>query len=269
MNKILTIFFAFLINSTLWSQTIEKPEIRNQDNKRVIISQIKRTSEKTIIDLFYLSNKNFKEAKASINPKIKIKETYGTKTYKIKSIKGIPLSPNKKTIEYEGQAFTFRLEFERVPSSVSRIDIIDCENSDCFNFYGIKLKSSSSSSSSDKETYTSNSDNDSDRFRRDYNMVSVFDYDTEEWGEWKSGENTFVINYNSNGDIAHYKANGEPELYRKISGVKKEETEEGVSYQIITALDEEGHEFKFQIFDNSKYGLKMIYGSFMVQFAKS
>lgn len=62
-----------------------------------------------------------------------------------------------------------------------------------------------------------------DQFRQDYNLVSIYDSETEKWSDWKEGYNTFVINYNDNGDIAHFKANGEKVVYRKIS----REIEEG------------------------------------------
>ncbi|MDF1868470.1 MAG: hypothetical protein P1U70_26845 [Saprospiraceae bacterium] len=106
------------------------------------------------------------------------------------------------------------------------------------------------------------------RFREDYNFVSIYDVVKEEWSDWNEGNNSFVINYNSNGDIAHYKPNGEMDLYKKISGVEDDYTDTGEHYQVINALDEEGLRFRFQFFDNSSIGLKMIYGNVMIQFAE-
>lgn len=106
------------------------------------------------------------------------------------------------------------------------------------------------------------------QFRKDYNFVALFDMETEQWGDWKEGDNTFVINYNSNGDIAHYKPNGNVEVYKKISSVEEGYTTSGEHYQIITALDGNGNRFQFQFFDNTSIGLKLIYGNFMVQFSK-
>lgn len=122
-----------------------------------------------------------------------------------------------------------------------------------------------------EETATSKEDssNDTDRFREDYDLVAVYDPDTEVWSEWQDGNNTFVMNYNRNGDIAHYKANGDVETYRKISEVEIDYTDSGERYQIIEALDEEGILFRFQFFDNRSIGLKMIYNNMMIQFSSS
>jgi hypothetical protein len=77
------------------------------------------------------------------------------------------------------------------------------------------------------------------------------------------------MNHNDNGDIAHYKANGEMVLYKKISTVEENETKDGNKYQIISALDEEGIRFKIQFFNNSEIGIKLIYQNIMIQFSRN
>lgn len=106
-----------------------------------------------------------------------------------------------------------------------------------------------------------------EKFRVDYNYVSFYDSKTETWEDWKKGDNTFVININDKGDIAHLKANGETVIYKKLSGAKEDRTKKGDHYQVIKALDEDGDVFTFQIFDDKRIGLKMIYGDIMIQFA--
>jgi len=107
-----------------------------------------------------------------------------------------------------------------------------------------------------------------DKFRVDYNYISIFDPETQTWDEWTEGDNTFVINVNERGDIAHIKANGETSVYIKMSEVEEEYTEIGNHhYQIIEALDESGNVFHFQLFDERHIGLKMMWGEFIVQFA--
>jgi hypothetical protein len=107
-----------------------------------------------------------------------------------------------------------------------------------------------------------------EKFRIDYNYVAVYDPDTESWSDWKEGDNTFVININERGDIAHVKANGETVVYKKLTGVEEGyATEKSHHYQIISALDEDGDVFRFQIFDDPSVGLKMMWGNFMIQFA--
>lgn len=107
-----------------------------------------------------------------------------------------------------------------------------------------------------------------EKFRVDYDYVAIFDPDTETWSDWQEGDNTFVININERGDIAHLKANGDNVIYKKLSGVEEGYTTEGNHhYQIISALDDDGDVFRFQIFDDKSIGLKMMWGAFMVQFA--
>ena len=109
------------------------------------------------------------------------------------------------------------------------------------------------------------------KFRVDYNNVSFYDFSTDTWSDWKEGDNTFIININDRGDIAHLKANGETVIYRKLSGAEERYAGENNNYhfQIIDAFDEEGNVFKFQLFDDTSIGLKMIWDNVIIQFAKS
>jgi chloramphenicol O-acetyltransferase len=109
-----------------------------------------------------------------------------------------------------------------------------------------------------------------DRFRIDYDMVCVWDEQTNSWSKWKSGNNTFVFNINNNKDITHYKADGSSAHYRKLSnGVEKGTTNDGYQYQMILVLDEDGTKCKLQLFDDTSIGLKLMYSNVMLQFAKS
>ena len=101
------------------------------------------------------------------------------------------------------------------------------------------------------------------------NHVSVYDNETSKWSEWKEGYNTFIINANSNKDIIHIKASGKEVNYRRTSqSVERKYTKDGNGYQIINAIDDDGDRFQFQVFDDIKIGIKMIYGNVMIQFAK-
>lgn len=108
-----------------------------------------------------------------------------------------------------------------------------------------------------------------EKFRVDYNYIAVYDPQSETWGDWQMGDNTFVINVNNRGDIAHLKANGETVIYKRLSGVEEGYTNEGGHhYQIMSALDDEGDVFRFQLFDEKSIGLKMMWGAFMIQFVE-
>lgn len=259
--KQLTTFIIFLfVTASGLTQTIDSPSIDRKDNDNIGILEIKKTSSNTTIHFIYQSDDKYIDGGwVNINPSIKIKDSDGYRSYDLIRAEGIPLSPKKKESDFAGQWFSFQLIFPKISSDISKIDIIECSTSNCFNFYGVSLSANKSSDSESKST----------RFRRDYNVISFYDKDTKKWSEWKSGDNTFVINYNDNGDIAHYKPNGEMALYKKISAVEEDKTESGEKYQIVTALDEDGLRFRFQFFNDPKIGLKLIYNDIMVQFAKN
>jgi hypothetical protein len=103
-------------------------------------------------------------------------------------------------------------------------------------------RSSSSSQNGNSQTTT-------ERFRRDYNYITYYDPDDEEWSEWTEGASTVVFNINSNGDIRIYYA-GKTEVFRKISQVVKDTADGGEEYQRVMILDEKGDEQLLQLFNN-------------------
>lgn len=106
-----------------------------------------------------------------------------------------------------------------------------------------------------------------EQFRVDFNLVAFYDKDTEEWSEWQLGENTFVLNFNDNNDIAHYKPDGSVVYYRNLGGLEVGYTKNGDRYQIVNALDEDGYQISFQLFDDITIGAKLIWANFTVQFS--
>lgn len=106
------------------------------------------------------------------------------------------------------------------------------------------------------------------KFRVDYDLVTFYDPETKTWSKWVEADDTFVININAKGDIAHFKINGTTSIYKKLSSVEEGYIDDNKHYQIIKALDNKGDIFKFQIFDDKYLGLKMMWGDFIIQFAK-
>ena len=105
------------------------------------------------------------------------------------------------------------------------------------------------------------------RFRKDYSHVAIFDFSTSSWSEWESGNNTFVININDNGDVQHYKPNGTSEIYRRVSKIEEKYLDNGERYQTMSCLDEDGLRFELSLFDNSFLGLQMILSDGAIRFA--
>ncbi len=108
-----------------------------------------------------------------------------------------------------------------------------------------------------------------DKFRKDYNHVAVYYSTTQEWGEWVRADNTFILNINERGDVAHLLPSGETSIYRKIEGLEEGYATTGEHYQMITVIDEDGDILRIQLFDDIAVGLKIIFSnnSGMIQFA--
>jgi hypothetical protein len=106
-----------------------------------------------------------------------------------------------------------------------------------------------------------------ERFSMTFNRFATYDVEKEKWSKWQEGKNTFVINANTEGDIVHYMASGNTAIYKKTSKVKMDETD-GYKYQIIEAVDDDGIGMSFQVFNDEKLGVKMIYSNVIFQFSK-
>lgn len=104
-------------------------------------------------------------------------------------------------------------------------------------------------------------------FSRKYSYISIYYFETKKWTEWKKNDNTFIINYNSSGDILHIMETGERFTLRKIGPIERASTDEGDGYQIMKMVNNHGSMVEFQIFDDDKNGLKLIYRTAIMQFA--
>jgi len=93
-------------------------------------------------------------------------------------------------------------------------------------------------------------------FRRDCNYVSEYDESTEKWSEWKQGTNTFVFNINENSDIRWHYHSGKIEILRNMGGKEEKNNDNGISYQAIEVMDEEGRMGTIALYEN---GLVFIY----------
>jgi len=106
-----------------------------------------------------------------------------------------------------------------------------------------------------------------EKFRIDYNYTTIFDKDRNYRTDWSKKINSFVFNYNSNGDIAHYKSSGEMVLLRKLSEIEEGFDDNNEHYQSITVLDSQGNKCILQVFDKTSIGLKIIYSNLRREFA--
>jgi|GEM_PF-6244261 len=224
MKRTLLILTILLIGIKTFSQSVSYPDIDRKGEKDVYIKTVITTDYYTQISFVYKNTKS--EGHYILLNLPGHKDAYYIKangqTYKLLSTQNIGNS-NGITAAMSGEFVEFSARFERLPSYTPQFDLIE-GTSGTWDFYGVQLKKSETSSSSVS------------KFRVDYNYISVYDPKTETWGEWKSGDNTFVININDKGDIAHLRANGETVIYKKPSGVEEGNTDKGNHhYQIIKA----------------------------------
>lgn len=257
MKKIILHMSVLLVAIQSFSQSVSYPAIEKKIDKDIYIKSVAITDFSTQINFVYVNTKP--EAHYILLKPPRHKDAYYIKAngqkYLLLSTQNIG-NYDGITIVKPGEVLEFSARFEKLPSDITKFDLIEGE-SGTWDFYGVQLGKLNKSKSS------------VERFRVDYNYIAIYDTKTNTWGEWKSGDNTFVININENGDIAHLKANGTTVIYKKLSGVEDGFTEKGNHhYQTIKALDEDGDIFIFQIFDDTNIGLKMMWGSFMIQFAK-
>ena len=257
MKKTILTLTALLFAINIFAQSVYYPDIERKGEKDVHIKTVTTTDFYTQITFIYQNTKseghyillNLPEHKDAYYIKANGQIYKLLNTQNIGNINGITAATPEKSVEFSAR-------FERLPSYTTKFDLIEGISGN-WDFYGVQLQKAETKSNS------------SSKFRVDYNYVSLYDPKTEIWDEWKAGDNTFVVNVNDEGDIAHIKANRETVIYKKLSGVEEGYTDPGNKhYQIIKALDEDGNVFRFQIFDDTSVGLKMMWSSFVIQFAK-
>jgi serine/threonine protein kinase len=75
-------------------------------------------------------------------------------------------------------------------------------------------------------------------FRKDYNLFSVYNSNSEKWGEWNEANHTFVFNANNSTNIIHYLPDGSSEVLTNISGAKNKKNDDGDNYQEVSITNE-------------------------------
>lgn len=251
----LRFFLTFLLlASHLCAQSVNYPDIDRKVAKDVYITSVHTNDYNTIVNFVYV-NSDSKARYILLHPPGNSDAYFiranGTR-YELVGTQNIA-AVDRITLVYPGQKHEFSAWFEKLPYYTTSFDLIEGLKGD-WDFFGIHLNKK------DEEEQSS-------KFRIDHNYIAVYDPDKDEWGDWQSGNNTFVVNINEQGDIAHIKANGDKVIYKRLSGVEEGTLDNGKHYQLIKALDENGDVFRFQLFDDIRVGLKMMWGSFIIQFA--
>ncbi len=254
MKKTILILILLLMAVRTFSQTVAYPKIDMKIAEDLNIKSVITTDYYTQINFLY-KNTNLESHYIYLNPPDHEDAFYikaNGINYKLLSTQNIG-NLDRNTTATPGESVEFSAKFQKLPAYTTTFDLIE-GTSGTWYFYGVQLKLGS------KNTEVT-------KFRRDYNYVALYDPETETWGEWQAGNNTFVININEKGDVSHLKANGDTEIYKRLPANEEGNSDAGGYYQIIKALDKDGEVYRFQFFDNNSIGLKMMWGSFMIQFA--
>ena len=90
-------------------------------------------------------------------------------------------------------------------------------------------------------------------------LVTYYDEDGEKQHIEYEGSNVFTFNVDGN-SILFYKHNGSITKYIYLSNIMDGVDDVGDAYQLIKTIEVESSEIVyFQLYDNKKYGLKLIY----------
>ena len=256
MKKNITLLlFTILLTNSITAQIITFPNYEKSDIEACSILEVEQTENNTIIHFLYI-NKHGKGGWISIDNRTYIQSTSGSKKYWMTGVEGIKMSPNKKEFDFDGQWYSYKLTFPKLPSYIKKINIVEGCDGNCFNFYGVDL----TPKEENKETNTE------DQFSEEYNYISVYDNETKIWGEWQEGVNKFIFNYNDNNDIKLIFANGDVKYLVNSGDIDEGEDEHGFKYQSMTVkLDDETLQLMF--YDDKKNGVKLMGGDFNIQFA--
>jgi hypothetical protein len=149
MKNLLTCLVVILLTINIGNaQTVYTPDFDRKDESNITLDKIEKTTTYTILYFTHTASESYQNGGwVNIRPTTFLKETYGTRKYKLIKAEGVPYSPAQHNYSYKGQKLSFRLFFPLIHSSINKIDLIECEDSrDCFNFYGISISNSSSSS---------------------------------------------------------------------------------------------------------------------------
>ncbi len=132
----LCLFFA----QTSFGQIIN-PTFESRGVSYCDLIKIERTSYNTTVYFRYTAPAKFTNGGwICAGGDFFIRDSYSSKKYKLLKVDNIPLCPSRHDFDYQGQTFEFNIVFEALPISTSKIDIIEDEIKDGFNFFGVNLK---------------------------------------------------------------------------------------------------------------------------------
>lgn len=243
MKKINLLIQFLLFALFAYSQTINNPQIKSKRTGDIYIKSIVTTEFYTQINFIY-KNSTSHGHYILLTP-AGHKDAYYIKsdeqTYKLLSTQNIG-NINGITVAMPNKSVEFSAKFERVPSNITKFDLIEGATG-TWDFYGVELQQTSGNDGVPEE---------STQFRKDYKQFCTFDGKIDKWGDWNSMNFTFVFNINNNGDCKMFAPDGSVEVFRSVSKTEEGKTDNGVKTQSMKILDEKGREIVLILYNNGQ-----------------
>lgn len=145
------VFFLFFLSQTIIGQTVN-PTFDRREVPYCDITKVEQTTSNTTIYFKYTAPSQYANGGwVCAGGNFFIRDVSSNIKYKLIKANNIPICPEKKNFQYKLQVLEFNLVFEALPSTTSKIDIIEDENNAGFNFFGVNLNSPLDSNSSSQQ----------------------------------------------------------------------------------------------------------------------
>ena len=147
MKQTVKIIFGLclLFAQTTFGQIIN-PSFNSREVTYCDITKVERTSYNTTVYFKYTAPSTYTNGGwVCAGANFFIRDTYTKTKYKLIKANNIPICPSKHNFQYQGQTLEFNIVFDALPSSTTKIDIIEDEINGGFNFFGVNLKTTTSS----------------------------------------------------------------------------------------------------------------------------
>lgn len=148
MTRIVKIIFGLclLIAHTSLGQIIN-PSFSSKSVNYCDIVKIEKTSINTIVYFKYKAPSKFQNGGwICAGGDFFIRDSNSKTKYSLVKANNIPICPSKHNFQNQGEILEFNIVFEPLPTSTTKIDIIEDETSGGFNFFGVNLTPTNSGS---------------------------------------------------------------------------------------------------------------------------
>lgn len=145
------IFGVFLLFAQTSFGQIINPSFNSREVSYCDITKVERTSYNTTVYFKYTAPSTYTNGGwVCAGGGFFIRDAYSRTKYKLIKANNIPICPSKHDFQYQGQTLEFNIVFEAIPTSTSKIDIIEDEIKGGFNFFGVVLITSNNTTNETK-----------------------------------------------------------------------------------------------------------------------